>query len=166
MADQNSTHNYWEKSFMEHFREIISNSDQLFQRRIFFKNFFMSIWYKKPPFTRAMFMDGSKFRGQFLKRVSQGTFLWNYFKIEPAVPEEKIFKELLWKFHFVAIPTRVFDGTKFCEQFLKKKKKSNLVQIGPAVWEEKMLKEIVDNRRRTMYDIRRPQTQDHPKSSP
>ena len=32
---------------------------------------------------------------QSLKRVTQGKFLQNYFKISPAVPEEKIFiKEL------------------------------------------------------------------------
>ena len=36
-------------------------------------------------------MDGSKFREQFLIRVTQGTFLWNYFKIWPAVSEKKIF---------------------------------------------------------------------------
>jgi hypothetical protein len=35
-------------------------------------------------------------------------------------PEEKIFKELLKKFNFVAMATRVFDGIKFCEQFLKR----------------------------------------------
>ena len=35
-------------------------------------------------------MDGSKFRKQFLKRVTQRTFLQNYFKIWPAV-SEKIF---------------------------------------------------------------------------
>ena len=43
-----------------------------------------------PPPTAAMFLDGSKFREQFLKRVTQGTFLWNYFKIRPGV-SEKIF---------------------------------------------------------------------------
>ena len=57
--------------------------------------------------------------------------------------------------------TRVFDGIKFCEQFLKKTSQGIflpcLVQISPAVWEETMLKEIVDEARRT---------QDHPKSSP
>ena len=40
-------------------------------------------------------MDGSKFRKQFLKRVTQGTFLWNYFKIWPTVSEKKIFQEFL-----------------------------------------------------------------------
>ena len=46
---------------------------------------------QKPPFTRAIFIDRSKFCEQFLKRVTQGTFLWNYFKIWPAVSEKKIF---------------------------------------------------------------------------
>ena len=44
----------------------------------------MSVQCKKPPFTRAMFIDGSKFHGQFLKRVTQGTFLLNYFKVPIA----------------------------------------------------------------------------------
>ena len=42
-----------------------------------------------------MFIDGSKFHKQFLKRVTQGTFLWNYFKIWPVVSEKKIFWEFL-----------------------------------------------------------------------
>ena len=65
------------------------------------------------------------------------------------VPEEKIFKELLKKFNFVAMATRVFDGIKFCEQFLKRTSQGtflpSFVQIGPAVLEEKMFKEIVDD---------------------
>ena len=40
-------------------------------------------------------MDGSKFCEQVLKRVTEGTFLWNYFKIWPAVSEKKIFLEFL-----------------------------------------------------------------------
>ena len=95
-----------------------------------------------------MFMDGSKFCAQFLKRVTQ-----NYVKIGPAVPEKKIFKELLQKFHFVTMSTRVFDGIIFREQFLKWTSQEtflpSLVQIGPAVWEEKMCKEIVDDAQRT-----------------
>ena len=55
-----------------------------------FKNFFTSVYCKKTPFTRAMFVDGSKFCEQFLKRVSQGIFLWNHFKIGPAVSERQI----------------------------------------------------------------------------
>ena len=38
-----------------------------------------------------MFLGGSKFCEQFLKRVTQGTFLWIYFKFWPAVLENKIF---------------------------------------------------------------------------
>ena len=43
--------------------------------------------------------------------------------------------------------TRVFDGIKFCEQFLKKTSQGtflpSLVQIGPAVKEELMFKELL-----------------------
>ena len=35
-----------------------------FQRRIY-KNFFMSVQCKKPPFTNTMFIDRSKFQKQF-----------------------------------------------------------------------------------------------------
>ena len=45
-----------------------------FQRRIY-KNFSMSVQCKYPTFTNAMFNERSKFREQFLKRVTQGTFL-------------------------------------------------------------------------------------------
>ena len=64
-----------------------------------------------------MFMEESKFCEHFLKRVTLGTFLRNYFKIVTAVPEE-IFKELLKKFHVITMATRVFNGIKFCEQVL------------------------------------------------
>ena len=36
-----------------------------------------------------------KFANSISKKVNQGTFLWNYFKIWPAVSEEKIFYEFL-----------------------------------------------------------------------
>ena len=42
-ADQNFALNFWKGSPKEHSWEIISKSDQRFRRRIFFKNFFMSI---------------------------------------------------------------------------------------------------------------------------
>ena len=96
-----------------------------------------------------------KFHEQSLKRVTQGTFLLSYFKIGPAVPD-KILKELFKKFHFVTMATRVFDGIKFCKQFLKRTSKRtflpSLVQTGPAVWEEKMFKEIVDDARQMTHD--------------
>ena len=47
--------------------------------------------------------------------------------------------------------TRVLDGIKFCEKFLKRTSQGtflpSLVQIGPTVWEE-MFKEIVDEAQR------------------
>ena len=100
--------------------KLFQNLTSSFREEDFFKNFFMSEKCGKPPFTRAMFLGGSKFCEQFLERVTQGTFLWNHFKIGPAVLEEKIFKELLKKFNFVAMATRVFDGIEFCEQFLNR----------------------------------------------
>ena len=64
--------------------------------------------------------------------------------------------------------TRIWDGIKFCEHFWKKTSNgtflTSLVQIGPAVWEEKMFKEIVAYARRLTDDARR--IQDQPKSSP
>ena len=71
-------------------------------------------------------MDRSKFCKQFLKRVTQGTFLWNNFKIGPAVPEKKIFKDFL---NFVAIATRVFYGIILCEQFWRGPHKERSCQI-------------------------------------
>ena len=57
--------------------------------------------------------------------------------------------------------TRVLDGIKFYEQFLKRTSKGtflpSLFQIGPVVLEEKLYKEIVDDARRTHH---------HPRSSP
>ena len=55
--------------------------------------------------------------------------------------------------------TRVFDGIKFCEQFLKRISQGtflpSLVQIGTAVLEEKVFKEIDDDARRTKDDAGR-----------
>ena len=45
-----------------------------------------------PPPTATMFFDGSKFREHFLKKVTQGTFLWNYFKIGPGASEEDVLR--------------------------------------------------------------------------
>ena len=93
--------NFWKGSPKEDSCEIISKSDQRFRRR-FFKNFFMSICCKKPPFTRTMFMDGSKFRKQFWKgspkehsceiisksdqQFRRRTFFKNYLKISISLP--------------------------------------------------------------------------------
>ena len=49
--------------------------------------------------------------------------------------------------------TRVFDEIKFCAQILKRTSQGtflpSLIQIGTAVWEEEMFKEIVDDAHRT-----------------
>ena len=73
---------------------------------------------QETPIHHSHLMDRPKFHEQCFKRVTQGTFLWNYFKIGPAIPEEKIFKEHLKKFYFVTMTTRVLGGIKFCEQSL------------------------------------------------
>ena len=105
-TDRNFANSFWKGAPKEHSCEIISKSDQWFQRKRFLK-------------------------------------------------------DCLKKFHFVTMATRIFDGIKFCEQFLKRTFQGtflpSLVQIGPAVWEKKMFKEIVDDWR---------QPQDHPKSPP
>ena len=91
----NFQEHFWKESPKENSCEIISKFDYRFQRKWFFKrllkNFFMSVKCKKPPFTKAMFINVSIFCQQFLKRITQGTFLWNYFKIGPGVLEKKIF---------------------------------------------------------------------------
>ena len=42
-----------------------------------------------------MSTDGLKFREQFLRKITQGTLLWNYYKIWPTVSEKRIFQEFL-----------------------------------------------------------------------
>ena len=103
-----------------------------------------------------MFLDGSKFHEQFFEKGHPRNVPVKYFKIRLAVPE-KIFKELLKK--SILLATRVLDGIKFCEQFLKRTSQGtflpSLVQIGSVDWEEEMFKEIDDNTQ---------QTQHHPKA--
>ena len=48
-------------------------------------------------------MDGSKFHKQLLERVTQGTFLWNYFKNWPVV-SEKIFLRISSCLHSSSSP--------------------------------------------------------------
>ena len=82
----------------------------------------------------------SGFREDFSRIYSCPYCIRSPHSLEPCFwtnQEEKIFKELLKKFHFVAMATRVFDGIKFCEQFLKRTTQGtflpSLVQIGPTV---------------------------------
>ena len=87
--------NFRKGSPMEHFYEIISKSNTWFYRRRILKNFSEIHKVQKAPPRQPCFFDGSKFHEQFLKRVPQGTILWNYFKFWPAVSEKKIFPEFL-----------------------------------------------------------------------
>ena len=48
-TDQNSVNNFWKRSNKEQSCEIIPNSDKLFQKRRFLKNFFKSTRSKEPP---------------------------------------------------------------------------------------------------------------------
>ena len=51
-------------------------------------------------------MDGSKFCQQFLKRLTQGTLFQN----QTRGSREEDFKELLKKFHFIAMATTVLES--------------------------------------------------------
>ena len=101
-----------------------------------------------------MLIYGSKFCKQFLKRSPKEHSCEIISKSDhAALSGKKSFKEFFRKFHLVAMPTRGFDGIKFCEQFLKRtfhgKFLPCLVEIGPAVWKEKMFKGIVDATQQT-----------------
>ena len=116
LTDQNFASRFWKGSHKEQSWEIIPNSDQRFQRR------FLRI-SSCPYSARSVHSPEPcwriKISWKVFKRVTQGTFLWNYFKIGPAVLE-KILKEFLKKIHLVSMATRVFKGIKLSEQFYKK----------------------------------------------
>ena len=142
----------FEKGTKEQSCKIISKSYQQFQRRRILKNFSQVYTVQKvsPP-TAAMFFDRSKFHKQFLKRVTQGTILWNYSKFWPAVSEEKIFKEFLQVHKGQKPPPPMvamfFDRSKFREQFLKRVTQGtilwNYFKIEPVVSEKKIFKEFL-----------------------
>ena len=72
LTDQNFPKNVLKGSPKEHSCEVISESDQGFQRR-FFKNFFMSVYCKHTPNMAIMFFHGSEFRKQILKNTEKKT---------------------------------------------------------------------------------------------
>ena len=61
----------------------------------------------------AILFNVAKFFEQFWKRVTQGTFLYNYFKIHLLVQEKKLFKGFL----FLALAAILFNGAERFEQF-------------------------------------------------
>ena len=85
-TNQNFANCFWKGSPKEHSCEIISKSDQGFQRKRFLKNCLKNSI--SLPWQTTVF-DGIKFCEQFLKRTSQGTFLPSLVQISPAVWEEK-----------------------------------------------------------------------------
>ena len=96
LTDQNFVNIFWKGSPKEHFHEIISKSDKCFKRRRILKHFpEVNTMQKASHPMVAMFFDRSKFRQQFLKRVTQGTILWNYSIFWQAVLEKKIFNGFL-----------------------------------------------------------------------
>ena len=123
MTDQNFPNTFWERSLYEHFCENISKIWQAVSE----KNIFLRIssCARSPHSPEPCLWTYQHFANTFLKGVTQGTFLWHYFKIGPAVPE-KILKA---EFHLVTMATRVFDGIKFCKHFLRGPPKEYSCQV-------------------------------------
>ena len=71
------------------------------------KNFFLFIALA------AILFNVAEFSEQFWKRVTQGTFLYNYLKIHLLVQEKKSFKGFL----FLALAAILFNGAERFEQF-------------------------------------------------
>ena len=61
----------------------------------------------------AILFNVAEFFEQFWKRVTQGTFLYHYFKIHLLVQEKKSFKVFL----FLALAAILFNGAELFEQF-------------------------------------------------
>ena len=98
-TNQNLANNFWRGLHKDKPCEIIPNSDQWFKRRRFFKNSSCPYNTKSPFFPppptpqQPCFSTDQNFANNFLKKSTQRTFLWNYFKIRPGVSEKMIF---LW----------------------------------------------------------------------
>ena len=127
--------------------EIISKSDQWFQRRRFFKNFFMSVYCKWSPFTRGV--TDHNFANSFWKGSPKKHFSEIILKSDQR---RRFLKNCLNEIPFDCHGNQTFFyGIKFNEQVSKVASQEtflpSLVRIGLAVWEEKMRKEIVDSRR-------------------
>ena len=61
----------------------------------------------------AILFNVAEFFEQFWKRVTQGTFLYNYYKIHQLVQEKKLFKG----FSNLALAAILFNGVDRFEQF-------------------------------------------------
>ena len=85
---------------------IISKSIFWFRRRSRLKVFLVLA------LAAILFYAAEQFE-QFWQRVTQRTFLYNYFKIDELVKEEKLFKGFL----FLALAAILFNGAERFEQF-------------------------------------------------
>ena len=81
-TNNNFVNSFWKGSRKEYFCETILKFISDFREEEFFSSFPYSA---SSPFITAMFLEVSKFREEIFKRVIQGTYLWNYFEIWPAV---------------------------------------------------------------------------------
>ena len=90
LTDENFAKNFWKRSLKEHLYEIISKSDLQFQKKVFFKNFLMSVKWSSPHSPEECLLQ-IKISRPLLKRVTQGTTQWNYFKIWQTVSKMKHF---------------------------------------------------------------------------
>ena len=70
-TDQNFANNFWKGSPKEHSCEIISKSDQQFQRRRFFKNFFMSPIVREAPIHQSHVYGRIKISRTIFEEVHQ-----------------------------------------------------------------------------------------------
>ena len=138
MTDQNFANNFLKESPKEHSCEIISKSDRRFRR--FLKNFFHVRRVQEAHSPEPCLWMIKIFQTTFEKEHSCEIIS----KSDQHFPRRRLLKNCLKKFHFIVMATRLFDGIKFCEQFLKRSSQGtfqpSLVQIGPAVREEKMFK--------------------------
>ena len=75
MTDQNFPDNFLEKSLKEHFCEIISKSDQRFQRENFLRISSCPYSGKKPHSPEPCLLTDQNFPNNFFIRVIQGKFL-------------------------------------------------------------------------------------------
>ena len=132
LMEQNFANSFWKGSLKEHSCEIISKSDQRFQRRSFLRISSCLCSASSPHSPEPCLWKDQTFANKFWKGSPMEQSLRNYFKIWPAVWGENIFKELPRKLHLVAMATRVFDGIEFCEQFLKEDLTRNIpAKFGP-----------------------------------
>ena len=96
LTDQNFANNFWKRvtpgTFLWNYFKIW----QVVSEEKNFEEFLWSPHNEKSPPWQPCFSTNQNSANNFWKRVTQGTTVWNYFKIWQAVSEEKNFEEFLW----------------------------------------------------------------------